>query len=168
MKKSLLAVTVTLLLFGCGSTASTQPELPEPPKELKEEVIRKEVKKEIIKEEDEAMKATTQSGLQYEIFQEGDGNIAKRGDTVSVHYTGWLLDGTKFDSSVDRGTPFQFVLGARQVIKGWDEGVEGMKVGEERRLTIPSDLAYGDQDRGKIIKAGSTLVFDVELVEIVK
>ncbi len=111
-------------------------------------------------------KATTKSGLKYEVLKVGKGERAQNGDKVSVHYTGWLTDGTKFDSSVDRGTPFQFILGKRQVIKGWDEGVLNMRKGESRRLTIPSDLAYGDQQRGKLIAPGSTLIFDVELVKI--
>src|SRR6185369_13948742 len=87
---------------------------------------------------------TTSTGLQYVIEKPGDGPLAKAGQTVSVHYTGWLTNGTKFDSSVDRGKPFQFHLGQGEVIKGWDEGVAGMKVGEKRKLTIPSNLGYGE------------------------
>jgi FKBP-type peptidyl-prolyl cis-trans isomerase len=107
---------------------------------------------------------TTASGLQYEVLKEGDGAVAKAGQTVAVHYTGWLTNGTKFDSSVDRGQPFQFVLGTGQVIKGWDEGVAGMKVGEKRKLTIPSNLGYGDRGAGNVIPPNATLVFDVELL----
>lgn len=110
---------------------------------------------------------TTASGLQYVVLKDGDGAVAKAGQTVSVHYTGWLTNGTKFDSSVDRGTPIQFLLGAGKVIKGWDEGVAGMKVGEKRKLIIPSNLAYGDQNvGGGLIPPNSTLVFDVELVGV--
>ena len=83
-----------------------------------------------------------------------------------VHYTGWLVDGTKFDSSVDRGTPFNFVLGQGQVIKGWDEGVGSMRVGGKRKLTIPAELGYGDRGAGQIIPPGATLVFEVELLEV--
>ncbi|MEK7532504.1 MAG: FKBP-type peptidyl-prolyl cis-trans isomerase [Patescibacteria group bacterium] len=96
----------------------------------------------------------------------GEGVEAKAGDTVSVHYTGWLTDGTKFDSSVDRGEPFEFNLGAGEVIKGWDQGVAGMKVGGKRKLTIPPDLGYGDRGAGGLIPPGATLVFEVELLTI--
>jgi len=109
---------------------------------------------------------TTASGLKYEVLREGNGPVAKAGQTVSVHYTGWLTDGTKFDSSVDGGQPFDFPLGAGRVIKGWDEGVAGMKVGEKRKLTIPSDLGYGDHGAGNLIPPGATLIFDVELLGI--
>lgn len=108
----------------------------------------------------------TGSGLMYQDLVVGDGDVAEAGDTVSVHYTGWLKDGTQFDSSVDRGTPFEFVLGAGQVIRGWDEGVAGMRVGGKRKLVIPPDLGYGDRGAGGVIPGGATLVFDVELLEI--
>ena len=109
---------------------------------------------------------TTPSGLQYQDLVVGTGQEAAAGDTVSVHYTGWLADGTKFDSSVDRGQPFQFVLGQGNVIQGWDEGVAGMKVGGKRKLVIPPDLAYGAQGYGGVIPPNATLTFDVELLEV--
>ena len=109
---------------------------------------------------------TTPSGLQYKDLIVGTGVRAKSGDTAFVHYTGWLEDGTQFDSSVDRGVPLEFVIGAGQVIKGWDEGVASMNVGGKRELTIPPELAYGDRSVGGVIPAGSTLIFEVELVEI--
>lgn len=116
-------------------------------------------------EESAAPTVTTDSGLQYQILKTGDGAVAQAGQKVKVHYTGWLTNGTKFDSSVDRGEPFEFKLGARQVIPGWDEGVAGMKVGEKRRLTIPSKLAYGKRGAGGgVIPPDATLVFDVELL----
>jgi len=108
---------------------------------------------------------TTPSGLQYRDDKVGDGQEAKAGDHVSVHYTGTLTDGKKFDSSRDRGQPFQFALGAGQVIRGWDEGVAGMKVGGRRTLVIPPGLGYGARPVGPI-PPNSTLVFDVELIRI--
>ena len=109
---------------------------------------------------------TTPSGLQYEDVQEGSGAAAKSGDTVDVHYTGWLTDGKKFDSSVDRGRPFSFRLGQGQVIKGWDEGVAGMKPGGKRKLTIPPALAYGSRGAGGVIPPNADLVFEVELLKV--
>jgi len=108
----------------------------------------------------------TASGLRYEVLREGKGTEARAGRKVFVHYTGWLTDGTKFDSSLDRGTPFDFALGRGQVIRGWDEGVEGMKVGEKRKLTIPPDLGYGARGAGGVIPPNATLVFDVELLGV--
>jgi FKBP-type peptidyl-prolyl cis-trans isomerase FkpA len=110
---------------------------------------------------------TTTSGLKYEELKAGTGAEAKAGDTVSVHYTGWLAsNGKKFDSSLDRKEPFDFKLGAGMVIKGWDEGVAGMKVGGKRKLTIPSKLAYGERGAGGVIPANADLVFEVELLKI--
>jgi FKBP-type peptidyl-prolyl cis-trans isomerase len=115
------------------------------------------------KKEEKVIK--TDSGLQYVELKEGDGEKAKKGDAVVVHYTGWLKDGTKFDSSVDRKEPFSFKLGAKEVIQGWDEGVAGMKVGGKRKLIIPAELAYGKKGRGKI-PGDAELTFEVELLKI--
>lgn len=109
---------------------------------------------------------TTKSGLKYVDQKEGTGAEAKKGDTVEVHYTGWLKDGTKFDSSKDRGKPFVFPLGANRVIKGWDEGVAGMKVGGKRKLIIPPELAYGKRGAGGVIPPDAELTFEVELLRI--
>lgn len=110
---------------------------------------------------------TTDSGLRYEDLVVGEGAEAKAGDLVSVHYTGWLVDGTQFDSSVASGQPFEFQLGAGRVIAGWDEGVAGMKVGGKRKLVIPSDLGYGETGAGDgAIPPNAELIFEVELLEI--
>ena len=107
---------------------------------------------------------TTDSGLVYEEITVGAGAEAARGLRVTVHYTGWLTDGTKFDSSKDRDDPFEFHLGQGQVIAGWDEGVAGMKVGGTRKLTIPPQLGYGARGAGGVIPPHATLVFEVEFI----
>lgn len=109
---------------------------------------------------------TTDSGLVYEDTVVGDGAAAQAGRTVVVHYTGWLTDGTKFDSSKDRDDPFSFPLGRGRVIAGWDEGVEGMKIGGTRKLTIPAKLGYGERGAGGVIPPNATLVFEVELLDV--
>ncbi len=116
---------------------------------------------------DEPKVVTTNSGLMYQDLKVGTGATAKKDDTVVVHYTGWLKsNGKKFDSSLDRGQPFEFKLGAGMVIKGWDEGVAGMKVGGKRKLIIPSKLAYGERGAGRAIPPNADLVFEVELLKV--
>ncbi len=109
---------------------------------------------------------TTSSGLQYSIDQPGTGDGVKTGQIVRVHYTGWLTNGTKFDSSRDRGAPLEFPVGTGRVIKGWDEGVGAMKIGEKRTLVIPAELGYGARGAGGVIPPNATLVFAVELVGV--
>ena len=109
---------------------------------------------------------TTPSGLVYEDITVGNGASAQAGQQVSVHYTGWLVDGAKFDSSKDRNEPFNFKLGAGNVIKGWDEGVQGMQIGGVRKLTIPPQLGYGARGAGGVIPPDATLIFEVELLKI--
>jgi peptidylprolyl isomerase len=109
---------------------------------------------------------TTDSGLQYVEVLEGTGALPTAGQTVVVHYTGTLEDGTKFDSSRDRGQPFKFPLGAGRVIKGWDEGIATMKIGGQRKLIIPSELGYGSRGAGGVIPPNATLIFDVELLGV--
>ena len=110
----------------------------------------------------------TDSGLQYWDIKVGTGEVAKSGDKVKVHYTGWFTNGKKFDSSVDAHQPYTFTLGQGNVIKGWDEGVAGMKVGGKRQLRIPPELAYGEQGYKNIIPPNSTLIFDVQLLSVEK
>jgi FKBP-type peptidyl-prolyl cis-trans isomerase len=113
-----------------------------------------------------AQVVSTPSGLQYVDLVTGNGKMAKTGDMAVVHYTGWLKDGTKFDSSKDRNKPFQFSLGAGRVIKGWDEGVVGMKIGGKRKLIIPPELGYGARGAGRAIPPNATLTFEVELLDL--
>ena len=110
---------------------------------------------------------TSASGLQYEDTIHGEGEVATSGHQVTVHYTGWLTDGKKFDSSLDRNEPFEFSLPG-QVIQGWNDGVPGMKVGGKRKLKIPAKLGYGEQGAGTDIPPGATLIFEVELLEVKK
>ena len=164
MRIAPLAAAAAFLLL-----AAPRPTLadPSPDKTAKEaDKAAKKATKEIDKADKKADKDklhSTPSGLQYIELVEGTGPTPLRGQRVSVHYTGWLKNGQKFDSSVDRGKPIQFVLGAGQVIKGWDEGVATMKVGGKRKLIIPPELGYGDRDVGPI-PANSVLLFEVELV----
>ncbi|HXO20182.1 MAG TPA: FKBP-type peptidyl-prolyl cis-trans isomerase [Thermoanaerobaculia bacterium] len=114
----------------------------------------------------EPKEVVTRSGLRYVDLKVGEGDEAKAGQIVEVHYTGWLTDGTKFDSSLDHKEPLKFVLGAGQVIEGWDQGVAGMKVGGKRKLTIPPGLGYGPQGAGSVIPPNATLVIEVELLKV--
>ena len=113
-----------------------------------------------------ALPAAAQETLQIRDIEKGTGEEANVGETVVVHYTGWLMDGTKFDSSLDRGTPFSFTLGERRVIPGWEKGVEGMQVGGKRELIIPPDMAYGARGAGDVIPPDATLKFEIELLDV--
>nr|WP_299873501.1 FKBP-type peptidyl-prolyl cis-trans isomerase [uncultured Cocleimonas sp.] len=148
----LATLSISVLLIGCGGTKTD---------EIKQVVTQKS--------------SMTNGAVSFQKIdvQMGDGAVAKSGQTVSVHYTGWLYEpeasdnhGTKFDSSVDRGQPFQFPLGGGRVIKGWDQGVEGMKVGGKRTLIIPPEMGYGARGAGRVIPPNATLIFDVELLGV--
>ena len=189
LKRSIILLSAGLFvifLFACGQETVTTDDSEEPeltterlPEEEETEAVTEESEAEEVREidpdefeevsresEEEAEVTTTESGLQYQDLQIGEGQEAKAGDRVSVNYTGWLTNGTKFDSSLDRGVPFRFDLGAGRVIKGWDEGVAGMKVGGKRKLIIPPDLGYGERGAGNVIPPNATLIFEVELLEI--
>lgn len=155
----------TLIIYGCMVCVSLF-------SGCTDKIVENEVKEKLkqVKKQEGKM-ITTDSGLKYEILSKGSSDVTpKTGQNVVVHYTGWLDNngekGTKFDSSVDRGAPFTFTIGVGQVIKGWDEGVASMKVGEKRRLTIPAALGYGARGAGNVIPPNATLIFDVELLEI--
>lgn len=176
-KKYLLNFVIFFVLVGLlvlsyhywwGKTEE-QLEQEEPPQFILEGVDEQgnpvEIEAEIIPEDELSENTASENGLEIEILEAGSGEQAKNGDTLLVHYTGALLDGAKFDSSLDRGQPFQFTLGAGQVIAGWDQGLLGMKVGEKRKLTIPPELGYGPSGAGSI-PPNSTLVFEVELLDI--
>jgi len=145
MKKIILIVTLLLLplfLTGCGKTTEKS-----------------------VVEQDQLKQIENMTELKIEILKEGIGDREiKAGDQISVHYTGTLVDGTKFDSSLDRGQPFTFTIGINQVIQGWDQGLIGMKIGEKRKLTIPSSLAYEERGYGALIPPNATLIFEVELI----
>lgn len=158
---TLFALIATVAATACGPTATPTQETASPgaeataPPSGSEDATRAEPKS-------ETQEATS---LKIDDLVVGKGAASKSGDRVTVHYTGWLTDGTKFDSSKDRGQPFPFTLGAGEVIPGWDQGVAGMKVGGKRKLTIPPDLGYGASGTGPI-PPNATLIFEVELLKI--
>ena len=156
-----LVLAVAFALVGCGSDAETTTSEP-----AVEQPATEQPAAEATSTEATPGQAEDVTELKIEDVKVGTGAVAKAGTAVTVHYTGWLTDGTKFDSSVDSGQPFTFNLGAGEVIPGWDQGVAGMKVGGIRKLTIPPDLAYGDAGAGGVIPAGATLVFRVELLGV--
>jgi FKBP-type peptidyl-prolyl cis-trans isomerase len=152
-----LALGATLVTAGCGEkTPETSTPAEQPAAETESTPA----------ESTPATSTGEATELVIEDLVVGDGAEAKAGDLVTVHYTGWLIDGTKFDSSVDSGKPFQFPLGQGYVISGWDQGVAGMRVGGTRKLTIPSELGYGPQGAGGVIPPNATLIFEVQLLSI--
>jgi len=160
--KLLIAVLTLLLMTGmvaCGNQAETENSETEGTGTTTETSAAEET----VMDNDTI---TTESGLKYIVIKEGEGATPESGQTVVAHYTGKLEDGKKFDSSVDRGQPFRFKIGAGQVIKGWDEGFSTMKVGEQRQLIIPPDLGYGERGYPPVIPENATLIFDVELLGV--
>ncbi len=148
MDKTLIIIIIILIILAAGFFYFMQPENITMP------------------EENQDSTNFNIQGMNVEILQQGSGDAVKSGDRVTVNYVGTLEDGTKFDSSIDRGQPFSFTLGQGSVIQGWDLGVVGMKIGEKRKLTIPSELAYGTSGAGEIIPPNATLIFEVDLLEI--
>lgn len=167
-RSTFAALALSVFAVGCGQKSEDQATTTEP--EAGETAAIEEAP--VTDTSDvEAIEITT--GLTARVLRSGDGQVAQAGDNVVVHYTGWLFDdtaennrGAKFDSSVDRGEHFQFPLGAGRVIKGWDQGVEGMAIGELRELTIAPEMGYGERGAGSAIPPGATLVFEVELFDL--
>lgn len=163
--RQIVCLATVTTLMACGQSGPEEASRPEPlPQSTPETQMSQNVGNETIE---------IMPGLSMRRLREGSGETAKPDQIAVVHYTGWLYDaaandnrGDKFDSSVDRGKHFEFPLGAGRVIRGWDEGVVGMKIGEVRELTIAPELAYGDRQVGNIIPAGSTLIFEVELADL--
>lgn len=167
-KRSILSLMVMAALVGALSLTGCKSTAEEPPATTPAETPATETPAtETPAASETGSKTADVTVLKIEDIKVGTGPEAKNGDTVSVQYTGWLTDGTKFDSSRDAGQPFEFQLGSGMVIKGWDVGIAGMKVGGIRKLTIPADMGYGDQGAGGgVIPPGATLVFEVELLAI--
>lgn len=172
-RAALLAAVVLVLAAACSKkTEDTMADSADAAEEMSEN-IEQAAADEVVRDVKNVKVIEIAPGLTARILKQGDGQVAAAGDTVFVHYTGWLYDesaennrGDKFDSSVDRGEQFDFPLGAGRVIKGWDQGVAGMAIGEVRELTIAPEMGYGERGAGNVIPPGATLVFEVELFDL--
>jgi len=162
MKKSI--VTIFLMLGVCAGFAFSQTKRKTVRRPLRKTIVKKTTPKKPMTLQSNAV--TTASGLTYIVTKKGEGAQLKAGDNIIVNYTGLLTNGTKFDSSLDRGEPFSFPLGAGRVIKGWDEGFQKLKVGDHATLIIPPAIAYGERGAGGVIQPGATLIFIVEVIGV--
>ncbi|HXG85563.1 MAG TPA: FKBP-type peptidyl-prolyl cis-trans isomerase [Pyrinomonadaceae bacterium] len=168
MKKSIISIILMLGVFAGFALSQTRKTIVRRGTKIttiKKTTVRKTIPKKTMTTPNSSA-VTTESGLTYIVTKNGTGAQLKAGDTIIVNYTGLLTDGTKFDSSLDRGEPFSFLLGAGKVIKGWDEGFQKLKVGDHATLIIPSSIAYGERGAGGVIQPGATLIFIVEVIGV--
>jgi FKBP-type peptidyl-prolyl cis-trans isomerase len=168
MKKSIISIILILGVFAGFALSQTRKTIVRRGTKIttiKKTTVRKTIPKKTMTTPNSSA-VTTESGLTYIVTKNGTGAQLKAGDTIIVNYTGLLTDGTKFDSSLDRGEPFSFPLGAGKVIKGWDEGFQKLKVGDHATLIIPSSIAYGERGAGGVIQPGATLIFIVEVIGV--
>ena len=162
---TLLVGSLFIAVCACQGETSVSPNLPAAENKAKAKKTVDELIAELKKKHPKAKFETTKSGMKYFVLKDGEGDKCGKGKKIKAHYTGTLMDGKKFDSSRDRGQPFEFTVGIGQVIKGWDEALSDMKKGEQRLLILPPELAYGERGVGGVIPPNATLVFDVELID---
>ena len=162
---ALLVGSLFIVVCACQGETPVSPNLPAAENKAKAKKTVDELIAELKKKHPKAKFETTKSGMKYFVLKDGEGDKCGKGKKIKAHYTGTLLDGKKFDSSRDRGQPFEFTVGIGQVIKGWDEALSDMKKGEQRILILPPELAYGERGAGGVIPPNATLVFDVELID---
>ena len=162
---TLLVGSLFMAICVCQGETPVSPNLPAAENKAKAKKTVDELIAELKKKHPKAKFETTKSGMKYFVLKDGEGDKCGKGKKIKAHYTGTLMDGKKFDSSRDRGQPFEFTVGIGQVIKGWDEALSDMKKGEQRILILPPELAYGERGAGGVIPPNATLVFDVELID---
>ena len=163
--KTLLVSCLFMSVCACQGQPPISPNPPPPENKAKAKETVDELIAELKKKHPDAKFETTKSGMKYFVLKDGEGDKCGNGKKIKAHYTGTLTDGQKFDSSRDRGQPFEFTVGVGQVIKGWDEALSDMKKGEQRLLILPPELGYGMRGSAPVIPANATLVFDVELID---